>query len=90
MRYKILALRAAPGFINCPTSAHIDGESWVTLGQALEELAADGWEIESCPQQWPTERGDKTQLLILRHGNCTSEEDYAQQRKRLERRASGK
>ena len=68
--------------------ARSTNESWPRLEDALNDLAADGWEIQCPPIKSSTDDRDSEHMLILRHSTCDQAEDYSQQINRQERRLS--
>ena len=87
MRYKILTLEPRKGE-NLTLWACSANESWPRLEDALNALAADGWEIECPPVKSSTNDRGSEHIIILRHSTCDAAADYRQQIKRQENRLS--
>lgn len=85
MRYRILILdpRKRDSLQGFTRTRH---EFWPRLEEALNDLAADGWQIRCPPLRSSTDDGDCEHIMILEHPACDRDEDYRQQVKRQEGR----
>ena len=85
MRYKLLILEPRNGE-SLQDWTRTRREVWPRLDDALNDLAADGWQIR-CPRlRSSTDDRDCEHIMILEHPACDRDEDYRQQVKRQEGR----
>ncbi len=85
MRYKILILDPRKGdtLDGWTRAGH---EVWRRLEAALNELAADGWQLRNPPLRSSTDGSEHEHLVILEHSTCDRAEDFRQQVARQQRR----